>query len=369
LIGQLSRLIERNWEALGLARPPHPSGQRWLVMNGGIGAESKLGCLMWAENGSQPNFVVKFARYPIYNGRLEDEYLALQTMQRLTPGGLVPTPLLAFHLNDLFVTVETALPGRLLRLYLREHPHRHRQTLRGFEPLVRWLMELHRHSARPAADAEMRAFVLEPLEASVKELGDFSTQEVNSVDRLYSLAKELLIRRPLPIVFNHSDLTATNLLVGEDGALSGIIDWEFAAPGLPLLDLFYFLASYGYEARGTTGGLPLRGFRELSFLPASTARGALPIAYTQRWLDAYCRVLRVDPEWLPILFGLTWLLHARNERRRFLMLRGQGQASGDNGTSNCGNAGEQAHFRSHLRYFLENMDSSLVAGLAWGFRR
>ena len=233
MIGQLSHLIERNWKALGLARPPRPSGQRWLVMNGGIGAQSKLVCLLWADGGSQPDFVVKFARYSIYNGRLEDEYRALQTMQRLAPGGPVPTPLLAFHLNDLLVTVETALPGRLLRLYLREHPRRHRQTLRGFEPLVLWLMELHRRSARPATDAEMRAFILEPLEAAVEELGDFSTQEVSSIGRLYSLAKELLIRRPLPIVFNHNDLTATNLLVGEDGALSGIIDWEFAAPRLP----------------------------------------------------------------------------------------------------------------------------------------
>ena len=34
---------------------------------------------------------------------------------------------------------------------------------------------------------------------------------------------------------------------------------------------------------------------------------------------------------------------------------------------NCGSAHEQAHFRAHLNYFMENLDRSLVAALAWGF--
>lgn len=62
-----------------------------------------------------------------------------------------------------------------------------------------------------------------------------------SAESLRSLAGRLesALRR-LPRCFAHGDFFAGNLLAGNDGRLSGVVDWDAAGPGrLPLLDLLH----------------------------------------------------------------------------------------------------------------------------------
>ena len=373
MIGELLRRIGESWSALGLAAPPQPSDVAWVVINGGISVQTKLVCLLWTDGGREPRFVVKFARHPQYNARLQAEYSALEEMQSYLPVGpsMVPAPLLTFCLGDLLVTVETAVSGRPLRLYLRERPRQQLRTLHRLEPLVEWLTSMHARSARPATGTDIRSFILEPLMIPEEELGGLSSEEQQGIERLSLLAEKLIDSHTLPLVFNHNDMGATNIMVGEDGSLTGIIDWESGAFGLPASDIIYFLSRYGHETRDVEGEEPLKGFREMFFLPERVEKGVIPISLTEKLLSAYCRRLDVDREWLPLLFGITWILHARNERRRLMTESGSayGEPAATKSSLDTDRTVQKAHFRSHLRYFLENWDSSLVVATAKGSMR
>lgn len=87
---------------------------------------------------------------------------------------------------------------------------------------------------------------------------------VPQIDRVHA---ELVARRPEPAAQTlvHGDFRLENCLVGDDGAVLAVLDWELAAVGDPLADLGLFLAYWRPPAHltalpGTSGadGFPTR---------------------------------------------------------------------------------------------------------------
>lgn len=60
---------------------------------------------------------------------------------------------------------------------------------------------------------------------------------------------------PCPERLCHNDFRSGNLMVGDDGQVTGVLDWEFAAPGDPHEDIGWFCAPcWRFAARERAGG-------------------------------------------------------------------------------------------------------------------
>jgi len=106
----------------------------------------------------------------------------------------------------------------------------------------------------------------------------------------------------LPIVCQHRDFTPWNLLCGEGGGLR-VIDWEGARPGPALCDLLHFATHWSELAlRAFDDGARLRALREVWM-----ARGGGEAGEAARQAVAeYCRALRIDRRFVPLLLVATW---------------------------------------------------------------
>ncbi|MEO6456996.1 MAG: aminoglycoside phosphotransferase family protein [Chloroflexia bacterium] len=341
-----------------------------IIVSGGVSVRSKLVCLCWTGGSAEPDFVVKFARYPKYNYRVEVEYEALRQLQTYWPHGseYIPRPLGTTSIEGLQVTVETSTRGRMLRAYLREHAFDYHDELKKFEPFSVWLAELHSLSSKPVSSQELEMLIFEPLKAATDELA-LSNVEQAALGLLAEKAVELCEQLPLPVVFNHNDSGTTNIMVDEVGRFTGLIDWESGGYGLPCSDLIYFLGRYAYETRDLGREGQLRGYREMFFHPKGHEPGVFGSGVAQAWLADYCRRLGIEPDWIPVLFVLCWLMHARNERNHVLGLLSEGQVlmgkpGGITQARSEGEETQQGHFRSLLRIYLENLaDFEAGAGL------
>jgi Phosphotransferase enzyme family len=141
----------------------------------------------------------------------------------------------------------------------------------------------------PLTAAESIAPFVRPAEADViRELGRRLDAELVRLER----------------GFAHGDFWLLNLLVDEQGRLSGVVDWEAAGAGrLPLLDLFHFHvhARLGPDAEPGPGLI-----KEL--VPWLRSGG-------DRFLDAYCRRVGVvaEPallEGLALAYWLDWTAYS-----------------------------------------------------------
>ncbi len=110
-----------------------------------------------------------------------------------------------------------------------------------------------------AVSSLLRSWCREPLPASRLDAGlaaaldDCLAQHASILDEVEDLEPAL----------THGDFDATNILVQrtDDGwRISGLLDWEFAFAGSPLVDLGHALRPPGGSAPGFTAGLE-RGFR------------------------------------------------------------------------------------------------------------
>ncbi len=335
-------------------------GIKLVVVNGGVSVRSKLVCLCWVGGAQEPGFVVKFPRYPMYNHRVQAEYEALQQLQPHLPPGAnhASRPILTKSIEGLLVTVETATRGRMLRAYLSEHTGAYREELENLKPFSVWLGELHLRSSKPAHSEELEKWIFEPLRSAPNELG-LSETERASLTWLREKAVELCERLSLPGVFNHNDPGTPNILVDKAGCFTGIIDWESGGYGLPATDLIYFLGRYAYETRDLGRCDQLRGYREMFFPPNGPKAGAFDSGLAREWLRDYCNQVGVALEWIPVLFALCWVMHARNERNHLLSLMSEGQMlmGKPGGVTHAGEEemANEGHFRSLLRFFLENL--------------
>jgi aminoglycoside phosphotransferase (APT) family kinase protein len=359
--GAVGRLLARNRQALEVDLPPGGMRLRWIVVNAATQPSARLVCVCWVGDDERPAAVAKFARHPRFNSRVEGEHRALEELSQYAGAGpaLVPRPVGMTYVGPRLVAVETALHGRPLRTVLHERRGQGAVLLERWEPLLEWVSGLGARSRRPARAQDFEESVFAPLDAAGRELA-LDDRERTALARVREGAAGLASECVLPVVFAHRDLGTPNVLAGNGGEFAGVVDWEAGGPGLPAADLFFFLGRFAYETRGAGTSDELKGYREVYFGEA----GGLVPETARRWMHSYCAGVGLDPRWLPVVFALTWIAAAQDERR--LLAEHAEHHPGRKGDHEIGRRTIRPdHFLQHVRYYLRHRDEfAHVMGLA-----
>jgi Phosphotransferase enzyme family len=246
----------------------------------------------------EPEWVIKFARIPDYRDPFDrDEHgLALAAS---VPGRLsqhAPRLVGRFQERGLHASVETAAKGRRLRERLIE-PGSRAAKLRLVEKVADWIVELGREtSGAPEALGQERKRLTEDV------VGKWSAEGAPA-----NLAQSLPSLNP---VLQHNDLGSWNIVVDERSFT--VLDWESAQEaGLPLWDLFYFLA----DALAVLDG-SLRG-EERHLHTIRLFRGELPASRTLfSWTRRAAEAGSVPSDAVGAIATLCWLHHSLSHVHR-----------------------------------------------------
>jgi aminoglycoside phosphotransferase (APT) family kinase protein len=308
--------IRSAWPAL-TGDEPAPGRISWLLQSTGMGGDGKLICPTWRDGDLYPSVVLKVARGPDGDARIEAENLALAEVSSHADHQSiqVPRPLGSSVLEGRRVSAETTVDGRPLSAYLAERPGSVASMAPRWEAWVDWLADLHVRSSRAASAADLDALLFDPMTHAATELA-LEPGEADVLKRLRSDAKALVLQHPLRVGFAHHDLGPSNVLVSDAGRPTAVIDWEAAGSGLPATDLLYFLGRLGDEIMSVRGPIDGWAFDSLFLSPGGLVTSTTAGRMARRWLGRYGAQLDLTPAWLPILLVACWTMHARNERRR-----------------------------------------------------
>jgi aminoglycoside phosphotransferase (APT) family kinase protein len=299
-----------------------PAAIRWLVQAGGPSVFGKVVCSAWFGRSATPSAVVKIARTPGSNASVHRGHEALGVLLTLGthPTIAVPRPLGTAVVYGREVAVETPVAGRTMVAHMAERSPSVSAVDDRWAGWIDWLADLHASSSQLASRDDLETHVHKPLRQAIEELR-LSPDEATVLERLASEADGSAGRHPLKLVFAHNDLGPSNVLVSAIGDPVGVIDWESAGPGLPAMDLIYFLGRLADEIAQARH--PVRGWDfKTAFFDRGCVATDVPGAMTRRWLDRYASRIDLATEWLPILFVSCWTMHALNERRRSIASEG-----------------------------------------------
>jgi hypothetical protein len=275
-----------------------PERLSMLLLTGGPRTVSKVVLLAFAEPDPVPRVAVKAPRVEPAADTLRREAAALGHLTRRgVPAGV---PRLLFHREPDGVPLvgETAIGGRPLQGLLSRANHR------GWALRVTdWLASLA--AGGPTRSAEhWRKTVVDPaLERFEWQFGAIADPELRTMSA--SIVRSI---DELPTVPEQRDFGPWNLLETPTGELA-VLDWESATvEGLPALDLLYYLAYAAFAVDGARD----RDARVASYrrqLDPRTPTGAVRRDCLIRYADA----LGLEPERLPPLAVLVWLIHAPSD--------------------------------------------------------
>ena len=251
-------------------------------------ASTRAGLVVVAVDGSLLRVAIGPTRAEIDNGRA-----ALEALRGASPppevADRIPWPLERGRAGLADWSLERRLEGAQPDLAVPE---------RLFADCVEFLCGLGRLRADPSPEHEPTVAAATVAEVARPE----------SVERIRELAERLeQDLADVPRGFAHGDFFAGNLLMGPDGRLSGVVDWDAAGPGrLPLLDLFHL--------KLTRAG----PFADDGWADAVDAR-LLPLARTggDEDIRRYCDALELDadPVFLEALVYAYWLDYAAYQLR------------------------------------------------------
>jgi len=220
--------------------------------------------------------VVRIARRPVPWFTDEEHAMA----QARAVGVPTPDVLGVEHVDHdgelLSFSILRLVPGRSLDELARELPASdlERLVMDGGELLARL------HSV--VADRGMRHELEPPDERFVARVVRVAHQALGSaaaavVERGAELLRDEVMSRPAPrLSLSHGDWLPKHLLIDDGGAIVGVIDWEFAGPASPALDLAHWEVAAG-------DGLQARS----DLLRLGYARVADPDAADAGWVPAF----------------------------------------------------------------------------------
>lgn len=275
------------------------SGFRYGFSARGIYQTNKVVFHLFPPQSDRAGIIIRMARHPGINYRLENEYRALTLVRdrKLVDPSTVPAPLFLAHHEECAILAQVAVRGR---------PVRQAGLAKIDSEIVRratdWLTSLATASAQHSADwpETVSATMLDLLHACGEVYG-FSEEQLQFLQRQIDALAGFGSR--LPFVFQHGDTALDNLLVSERGELI-FVDWEFALPcGVPLWDFFQFFKSLALWFHRMDGNRDiLRGFAR--YILEGSSLNRVMAETTER----YCGILKLDPRCVEPLF-YTYLLH------------------------------------------------------------
>ena len=211
----------------------------------------------------------------------------------------IPKPVWLGMLGQRPVLVQSAVEGASLAHSLNARPERLNVMLMR---IADWLEAWNRATVIPTRLTHQQLYehVLQPAAALAAYL-----PEGRAYCRWLEQRTHALLDTTMPMVATHNDLTASNIMVNEQGRLR-IVDWETARlRGLPLVD-FWYAAVDAVVATGLAGNR-VQAFKHCFH---SQDPGAELIERLQkRLVDA----LQVPPACVELAFHACWLHHAANE--------------------------------------------------------
>jgi hypothetical protein len=277
-----------------------PAELEWVLSLGKGDVLSRNVFHLFRRGNDEPEWVLKFARVPDYAEPFNRDEHGL-TMAAAA-GGLVAAraPRLVSRLiwEGVHASLETAAPGYRLREILTS-PLRRKAKLALIDVLATWIVGIGSATAdAPAAlEAERRRLLADVVPRWIAQ----------------GATNELVHGLPdLPAVLQHNDLGSWNVLVRDRNDFT-VVDWESSRRhGLPLWDLFYFLADALALLDGKVAGETRHEHTTALF------RGDTPSSEILfRWTRTAVRDLEIPPETVGTLATLCWLHHSLSpvERR------------------------------------------------------
>jgi hypothetical protein len=265
-------------------------------------ASRKAVMFLFRGDDPQPELVVKLARDERHNARIENEWRALNWLRDEGVPGDIPRPAFFGHHAGLALIGQSALSGS---------PFRGRTSARADCPLARaaleWLLELGSVTAHPAPDDV--GVAMNELASRLHTLYRLTRGERAGIQRhVDALASA---GTSLPVVLQHGDPGAWNLLVGAGGA-PAFLDWEAAERhGMPLWDAFYFARSFAVtvaRAKGRTSRLRAVRRELLKDGPLSRLLASE--------IERHCAEIGLDRSLIEPLFATCWMHRALKEATR-----------------------------------------------------
>jgi len=279
--------------ALGL-----PHDVEWVLSLGRGDVLSRNVFHVFRRGEDEPDWVLKFARVRDYSEPFDRDERGLELAA--AAGGLVaahaPRLLGRFTWNGIHASVETAGRGYRLRELLTS-PLRRREKLQLIDTVASWIVAIGSETAssHDGLTAER--------ERLLKDVVQRWTDEGASA----SLVVEL---PDLPPVLQHNDLGSWNVIVRDSDFT--VVDWESSRRhGLPLWDLFYFLADSLALLDGETAG-DTRHVHTTALFRGEAASSEILF----RWTRAAVSALAVPPETVGSLATLCWLHHSLSHVHR-----------------------------------------------------
>jgi hypothetical protein len=265
----------------------------WLLICGQSDDLGRAAFLLFPHSAPQPRWLVKFVRVPSYTEPIDRDERALAAVAAV--GGVTaahaPSFLGRFEVSGLAGSIETAAGGRRLSAVLNSAGSRAAKR-RAVDAIAQWIV---------AVGVETRG------QSAARELERLRTDVLGS----WPAAPEGLLSglSGMPTVFQHNDLGAWNIVTG-GGSDFTAVDWESANPsGLPLWDLWYFLA----DALPLLHGEAPAGEHAFSRLFRGEGAGSAELF---RWTRAAVEALGIPAEAVGRVATLCWLHHGLSHEAR-----------------------------------------------------
>ncbi|HBY96445.1 MAG TPA: hypothetical protein DEP84_21295 [Chloroflexi bacterium] len=287
--------LHDNQQRLGLERYGAPARMACVVVTPRFRASSHVVFLLLPEGSSDPALVAKLPRLAGASEGVEREAANLRAVQASRPGGFDSIPrVVAFETyRGRQILLETALVGQPMdRATVR------RDFVGCCDAVARWLAELQQPARDPAgADSHWFERLVERPLHHFTELFPLSADEASMLERTWELVAPLRGAK-LPLVFEHSDLSAPNLMLLRHGG-PGAVDWELATPrGLPTYDLFFFLSYVAFALHTPRSTAEYVSAFHAAFFGQS--------AWARPYVRAYAERLQLPVQVLTPLFVLCW---------------------------------------------------------------
>jgi len=280
---------------------------RWgMSAAGRRNARKVLFYLLHRERG-KPEAIIKLTRSAAFNMRLENEYRALDYLNKknIVDAGTFPPPFFFGYHGNLAVLGEGFIHGKAFR-------QKTSVTLRCplAKAAIEWIFDLGANTADATkVSSQQAAVALNELFRQFNEIYTLSEHQHSFlVKQIGAIAES---SSTFPAVFQHGDPGIWNVMATERGGIA-FLDWEAAEQcGMPLWDLFYFLRSFGTWASRRAGIRDsLKSFSQ-NFLAA---------ADFSKWLakvvHEYCERVNLDRRLIEPLFYACWMHRALKETTR-----------------------------------------------------
>ncbi len=267
-----------------------------IQLGGARGQDRKVNFLVFQRGARHPVLILKVARSPRYQRRLQQEFQALQDVARLDAmQGTVSSPIGLFQWDKHVVMAESCLVGTPLSVFLRRHERlARRKMVADLHCAQDWLTRFQAATTTGTWTFPGRAAVDERL----THLDAPTGLPPCALDTLRSLA-ESYAGLPLPLTGSHGDFWPANVLLTPQGI--GVIDWEhFRRDQLPFNDALLFITAYAqtYPWDGWRWPSKTRAFQR-AFLEKNWF-SELVVAY----VHCYLRTIQVPESAAHLFFAL-----------------------------------------------------------------